>query len=143
MLTQVYQPVNSKLCGQACIATLLGITLEQACLLVGHERATSTKRIAETLTKVLNYPFAKKLKCGYIPNYAIVKIRWWDRTKRDWYRLWHFVLIWNGKLYDPYPWEKNNPAIGCFSSYISLEDWARTWYTCGREDVVTRRNDVG
>lgn len=48
----VRQPPYSKVCGPACVATLLGVTLEYAVELVGTKGKTQWKHLRDALRKV-------------------------------------------------------------------------------------------
>jgi len=56
----VMQPENSNCCGQACVASILGITLEKSIKLFGKRGCTSTKDVVGAFKK-MNVPCAKKL----------------------------------------------------------------------------------
>lgn len=46
---QIAQVPRTECCGQACIAMILGVTLRDAVMLVGHADGTSTQELAEVL----------------------------------------------------------------------------------------------
>ena len=41
----ILQPVGSNMCGQACIAMIAGISIEEAVKAVGHRHSTKTREI--------------------------------------------------------------------------------------------------
>lgn len=91
----VKQPKDSNLCGQACVAMLCGLTLEQAILLVGTRGKTHTKPLKKALR-------AFGVHCGDrrvrgMPNKDETALLFWKGggTKGHW-MVWH-----KGKYYDP------------------------------------------
>lgn len=51
MAKHIQQPEGSKLCGQCCVAMVLGVSLERACELVGHEKASRNYELLNALEK--------------------------------------------------------------------------------------------
>ena len=121
-----YQPVNSSLCGQACIAMICGIHLADAVEAVGKASGTTGPDLAKAL-KILGVESSpKQVRIGkklprksnyypFLPPKCIAKVRSAGVKK------YHWVLIWNGKTYDPYPgyvpWEY-------ISGYIEIREAA-------------------
>jgi len=94
----VQQPPGSSLCGQACVAMILGIRLEHATSLVGHARSTKPYELADALRK-------REIKCGdrrirytggTLPKRAFLAISAWNSRRR-----YHWVLLYDGLVYDP------------------------------------------
>jgi len=110
----VRQPKNSNQCGQACIAMLGNISLDDACLLTGTRGATRTKHLSKALTD-LNISHAPRRRRGIPTETALLYVQSKDRTKAHWV-LWH-----NKKYYDP--------AAGVFRKLpVHLEEADMTSY---------------
>jgi len=95
----VMQPKRSRLCGQACVATIAGITLADAILAFGTIGGTSWKKVAgvlrrhgfscpRRLTRVNRQP---------LPERCIVKIWWAENSHRT-----HWSIKDGNRLLDPY-----------------------------------------
>ncbi len=109
-MTPLFQPGDSKICGQTCVAMAAGVTIEDAVKAVGHKERTKTLELALALRK-LGVECDDRLRIrrngdGYPPR-CIVKVS--SGGKRNW----HWVLMWDGKVYDPaslefslWPWQK-------------------------------------
>lgn len=97
-LVPLRQPPGSELCGQTCVAMAAGVTLDRACDVVGHRRATTTREIVRAL-RALGLRCANRLqrcsKWRAIPRRAIVHMRRDDGSASHW------VLMWDGQIYDP------------------------------------------
>ena len=86
----IKQPKKSRLCGQCCLGTILGITLEKAIRLVGHKQGTYPKELAkhfkcDTL----------KLTKGKPSEYALCKVHFKNLDGTHW------VLYRGFMVYDP------------------------------------------
>lgn len=84
----VYQPENSNLCGQACVASIAGVTLEDAIKVFGGKRSgTSTRQVVDALRK-LGVECGDKLirisRKREKTNYCIVKLRSTLHKHRHW-----------------------------------------------------------
>ena len=117
MIKHQYQPPKSRMCGQTCVAMLLGMTLEECIKLVfkGYDKGTTTKHLMKVLDQagyMMNYKKLVKVpKDGSMPDRAIVKLR---RTDVNYSANWHWVLYADGRYYDP-------GKGGTFNSRIELE----------------------
>lgn len=88
-------------CGQACVAMVAGITLEESIKIFGHKRGTTTKQVRRALTECGWIP-AEKLKIvprvhrkGYAKlAVCLFKVVWPDKSS-------HWILNWQGTIYDP------------------------------------------
>lgn len=92
------QPKNSWLCGETCIAMLSGKSLDEICSMIGKkkEKGTKTKTLV-TILRRLGYDVPNRLICcSTQPLFAIAKQPLHGKNGN-----WHWVLIWNGKKYDP------------------------------------------
>jgi hypothetical protein len=65
-MIHVHQPQGSALCGQACLATVAGLTLDEACYLVGHRAQTGPWEIAAALG-ALGFELWPRLRGGAAP----------------------------------------------------------------------------
>ena len=111
-MTPLKQPRGSSLCGQTCVAMACRITLEDACGLVGHRHGTRTKELARVL-RGRGFRCKDTLtrsRADQMPDYALVKMSFRGR------RNWHWVLLWDGALYDPDP----APQLGTLTSFLDL-----------------------
>lgn len=90
----VRQPAGSDLCGQACIATLCNITLDEACMLVRTKGATRTKHLKRAL-RAMSVDHDERRKRGPLPQTALLYFQSKDRSAAHWV-VWH-----KGKYYDP------------------------------------------
>jgi hypothetical protein len=96
----VRQPDGSPLCGQACIAMVLDIALEESIAKFKSRGQTKTQQ----LVKILR---ANKIKCGgklerirdlaELPDFCIVNACWFSKGKRKK----HWVVKWDNCFYDP------------------------------------------
>lgn len=77
----------TKCCGQCCLATILGISLEEAIKLVGHNSSTKSKE----LTKHFK---AGKNKRGLPEKNGLCILRF-DNSKN-----WHWILKLDDNIYD-------------------------------------------
>ena len=85
----VYQGAGTKLCGQACIASILGISLEKAIELVGHANGTTSREMA----KALGIEGGRKRGDPKIPSLLSVR----EGTIRNW----HWVILDGENTIDP------------------------------------------
>jgi hypothetical protein len=93
----VYQPHGSNYCGQACVATVLGVTLEDAIDLVGKRGYTNTRHMREALAKkgfVLGP--RQTLKDKKPLRMYMARVRWKGRKHSHW-----VVLTEEGRVFDP------------------------------------------
>jgi hypothetical protein len=92
----VRQPPGSNLCGQACIATLLGISLDEAVMLARVEGQTRTKDLTVALS-AFRVPHAPRWTPGppERDDTALLYFQSKDREAAHWV-VWH-----RGKYYDP------------------------------------------
>lgn len=98
-LKLVRQPKDSNLCGQACVATILGITLDESIELFGTRGRTTWKKVIGVLR-------SRGVKCDNeltivngsgVPVRCIVKI-WWG-TKEN---ATHWSIRDGDRLLDPH-----------------------------------------
>lgn len=107
----VRQPYNSSLCGQACIAMLTGLTIQQVVYFIGTRGVTNLKHFLsiELFTNKYNLSPKSKLirttRTRKIPKYALLRIKW----EKEGYHS-HWVIKWNELVFDP-----DNLSGGVFS----------------------------
>jgi len=93
----IYQPDGSNLCGQACVATVLGITLDEACDLVGKRGLTGTRHIRPALAKKgFRIGPRQTLKDKQSLRMYMARVRWKGRKHSHW-----VVLTEDGRVFDP------------------------------------------
>ena len=121
----VRQPEGSHQCGQACVAMAASVSLKRAVEAVGHSHATPTRDLIPALRK-LGVDCADKLlrisrRRPNLPPRAIVAIHRpavaGERRKAGW----HWLLTWDGKIFDPagrYPEGFENWRM---TSYLELK----------------------
>jgi hypothetical protein len=96
-MRHIKQPKESSLCGQACVAMILGCDLRVAQKLVGRNGATRTSHLVRAL-RLASVEVADKLKpwCGgALPFTAILRIKFRKRV------LGHWVLKHGDQIFDP------------------------------------------
>ena len=89
----VRQPTDSKLCGQACVATICNISLEEAIMLVRKQGATRTRDLKRCL-HAMGVPHGSRRIRG-MPKEGSALLFWTGDTGCHW-TVWH-----NQKHYDP------------------------------------------
>lgn len=115
----VRQPTGSNQCGQACVATLCGLTLDEAIALMGTKGKTRTKQLVEALL-AKSVICGCRLKRGFPPDdqTAILKFKHSDGQG-------HWVVWHKGKYYDPQAGVFRQPpkylARSRVTSYLTLE----------------------
>jgi hypothetical protein len=117
-MTLLTQPPDSQSCGQHCVAMIAGVSVEEAIEAVGHDRRTRTKDLRRALEKLgmelgsdrllqvrhnkaffdpKHTPKAALCKAVHFPMAVSKKLR--GRCLRSF----HWVVIYNGMVYDPGP----------------------------------------
>jgi hypothetical protein len=113
LMTPIYQLPASKNCGQACLASATGLSLKDINVLVGHDRPTGSKTLIRVLRR-LGFTTKDQLSTGPPPSRAILKA-----VGRTHVKGFHWVLLWDNYLHDPYPYIKPpNPL--CLKGWIDL-----------------------
>ncbi len=124
----VNQPKQSRLCGHCCVAMIANISLKESIQLIGHKDGTTTKILVDVLNKLGIETGSKLTRFSsktppeeiFSNGMFIVKVKY-PLHKRNW----HWVLIVNGKLFDPstkntkisYIYKKRN---GIICSYLKI-----------------------
>lgn len=98
----VRQPEGSRLCGQACVAMLLGISLDGAVELVGTRRGLRARQIVEALRTGSVHPGPRIM--GAPPHdkrTALVTLLWTERRRANHFnRVKHQVVLHRGRIFD-------------------------------------------
>jgi len=90
----VRQPQGSDLCGQACVATICGITLDEACMLARTHGKTDTKHLKRVL-HASSVPHDERRTRGFPPKGQTALLFWKSENGCHW-MVWH-----KNKYYDP------------------------------------------
>lgn len=93
----VRQPKDSSVCGQSCVATLLGISLHEAIGLVGKKGKTNVKHLVGPLSNKFDIKTNKlsRLKAAeLLPEFAIIRVRWNKKES-------HWIIKKYETIYDP------------------------------------------
>jgi hypothetical protein len=117
MLNLVMQPPNSNLCGQACVATVVGVTLEESIAVFRKRGLTRTRQVAEAFWRfgIASFGRLTRITSGTkLPKRCLVKLRW-----KGWYHS-HWIVLWNGHTYDPANGVDVLTPGGYFSAYMEL-----------------------
>lgn len=121
-MRHLIQP-NSRTCGQTCVAMAAGIDIEAAIKLFGHKHGTSTR----SMVRVLRHLGFKPAPCLQritpdrpAPLRSICKMRFRRRDGRGWKSGWHWVLLWDGYLYDPLGPDYQHKGQFQLSSFLDL-----------------------
>lgn len=91
-----YQPINSRSCGQHCLAMIADKSIDEIAQLVGHLHSTNTRELISCLNKIGIKTDSKlrKFKNGELPpKLCIIKIRW-DKGS-------HWVVCNKDQIYCP------------------------------------------
>lgn len=91
----VRQPFASSQCGQACLATICGITLEEALMIFRSKGATRTKQLIQALSQ-MGITCGDKLKRGFPPKGESAILKFTHPSGRS-----HWVIWYKRKYYDP------------------------------------------
>lgn len=113
-----YQGEGTRLCGQACVAMALGVSLEDSIRLIGHSHGTRTKE----LTAALGLPGEM---CRRLPltDFCIARVRSGENAS------FHWVLVDGFTIHDP-----------VFDDGVDVAVWSRVVEWCGAR--VTSRIDL-
>ncbi len=120
----VSQPHGSKLCGQACIAMIADVSLDEACLAIGHCGATTGTdllrglgRLCVQVGPIVRNTNRTKPPVVFWPKEAsrsIARLHW----PND--RGGHWVVIWDDEFFDPASPSNEWPAGTHITSYIRI-----------------------
>ena len=119
MLKMIRQPDDTMVCGQCCLAMLLGISLREIKKTIGHSRGTQTREIVTALNRygVINSGKLLRIcKKRNLPEIAIVKVK-----IKGWHvNGWHWILKHGAQHYDPYI-GKGNFLPRCYQAISFIE----------------------
>lgn len=90
----VRQPPGSKVCGQACVATLAGVSLGKAIMQVGKAGKTKTIDLKRGLD-ANNIKHGSRRERG-MPDKSVTALLFWTGEHGCHWTVWH-----KGKYYDP------------------------------------------
>lgn len=117
------QPTGSKTCGHHCVAMITGHSVDHVIKSIGHQRATTTKMVANLLIEY-GYTCPMKLtryKRQELPETCILKYRFAGRSTGHW------VVKHGPLIYDPsigvYPFDQAGieASIQCkISSFLPV-----------------------
>ena len=99
MIQLVKQPVNSRCCGQACVAMLAGVTLNESVRIFGKRSTTTTKDVVAALRKLGIQCGDRAVRLGkgvWKSGRCMVVVH----AKGDKKYL-HWVVYGDGRYYDP------------------------------------------
>ena len=103
--TLMLQPEDTSLCGQTCVAMAAGVSLDRAIEVVGHAKArgTYTHEVVKALRQLV-VPCADRLRPTgrvktVLPKRGLISIHRPEGSKRP--ARFHWMLTWDGKMYDP------------------------------------------
>ena len=124
------QHPGSKLCGHAVVAMALGIHLDVAITLIGHQRTTKTRELVKALGNLVCSPHVEPRLTQIwgrhlwdLPEVSVLRVRWHQGTDRG-----HFVLRDGPYIHDPleagpHPiasWEEKIEPHGKVTSFLPL-----------------------
>lgn len=96
-MKHVRQPRGSSLCGQACVAMVLGCSLDEACAIVERPSGTRTLDLVRALSgRGLEVGVRlRPWRGGPLPPLAMLKVKFQGKAR------FHWVLARNGVVLDP------------------------------------------
>lgn len=102
----VRQPEGSSLCGQACVAMLAGISLEESIAIFGSRGSTTTKQVVAVLDKlgIPNAGILTRLKKGVEKTPTCLVVLHFKGENHTHWTIWHRGVFWD-------------PAVGVFGGY--------------------------
>lgn len=93
-MKHVQQPPRSRLCGQACVAMLTGVTLDAAAATMGHRHGTRTREVVAALGAVAaGHRLTTLRRRREPPSPALCKVTWKRGS--------HWVIWAAPDVYDP------------------------------------------
>lgn len=97
-IKHIFQPINSKSCGQHCVQMITGKSIDEIYGIFGHSNATTAKMIFSALStcniKTKNVRMKAVTKYN-LPEFGIVNM-YFDNSKMG-----HWVVLSEGIFYDP------------------------------------------
>jgi hypothetical protein len=99
----IIAPEGSNCCGQACIAMAAGVSLDRAFEATGKRGGTHTKHVVAALHVLGVKTDARARRMSktkpVLPQRCLVSIC--TKKVKGEYKLGHWMLHWDGKMYDP------------------------------------------
>lgn len=94
----VQYPKNTSMSGQACVAMLLGLSLDQAIELVGHRRRMSTRELVGALLPTAHVAAGARRtpSRGYHPERCLLYAVPHGKSRAG-----HWMVHWDGQTFDP------------------------------------------
>ena len=109
--THIQQPEGSKVCGAACVAMALGLTLDAAIARIGHRRGVRNREIIAALGERAASAKAQLWRGPEsLPPECIVRVKGQKRRH-------HVALVAAGKVYDP-AYTKLAPSVGEWLDHV-------------------------
>jgi hypothetical protein len=101
-----------------------GVTLKRSIETFGHQKATTTKDVVTAL-RALNIECADRLKRPIrkrptLPHRCIAAIHRPKSSKEKRLVKWHWILIWDGRVYDPGGCWPDSYANWKITSYLEI-----------------------
>lgn len=113
----ILAPPGSALCGQACVAMAAGVSLRRAIEAVGHERGTHTRDVVRGL-EALDVTCSDR--CLRVSKHRPVPVPRALLAFKRGPRLAHWMLLWDGRVYDPGGWWPDNMREWRMTSYLPI-----------------------
>lgn len=95
-MKHIQQPTGSNLCGHACLAMILGLTLDEGVERMGHGRSTRTRELVKALGDKVKDSRLIPVRQRDEPTFAILKVTWNGKPRRS-----HFVVRRGDRIHDP------------------------------------------
>lgn len=99
MLIHQFQPQDSSLCGQTCVAMIASISISQSIDIFKKRGRTNTKNVVNAL-RYLGFHCSDKAirisKDVILPLRCIARVR--ECNNKRWS---HWIVLWDGWIYDP------------------------------------------
>lgn len=115
----ILAPPGSSLCGQACVAMAAGVSLRRAIEAVGHERGTHTVDVARGL-RALGLDCEDR--CKRVSKHRPIPAPRALLAFRRGQRIAHWMLLWDGAVFDPGGWWPDNMRDWKMTSYLRIYD---------------------
>lgn len=130
MIKHIFQPKRSNMCGQACVAMVLGFPLLTVRLKMGR-RATSGKDLHNALSEFFIDSSPQQVRLSGFQRvsrwkpffYENLPARCIAKCRSTGVRASHWILVWDGKIYDPYP---GGVAWQYVSGYVEIKQGERS-----------------
>ena len=115
---------GSRTCGQTCVAMVVGASEIEVCDVIDHLAGTGTKHLQAALTHY-GVSFEKRLRpatkkdpmCARFQRAILACKMTYGKGHPD---NWHWMLRWDGEIYDPGGWWPNCAAGSRITSALVL-----------------------